>query len=517
MKNEKLLKRILAVLLIATMTAANLAACDEDEADDVMQIPTIPDEEIVSVQEEDETGLFPPYELIIIPPYETERIPTNLPDYDWDGYNFRVLTGIWKEVSWSMLNVRDITTEELTGEPLNDAVYMRNIALEEKYNFTIEQVFSPIENPIETVRRAVRAGDSNFDVASIPIFSITRSIQNGFFVDLFTVDYLDFEKPWWDQGAVRDLSINNKLYFTSGDSVLLNKGLCPTILFNKELLADLQLENPYELVRNGKWTIGRLHEMSRAAAADLDGDGVMNSDVDRFGFIPDSLVPVADFMHGMGVRYGAKDANDLPVVIFGSERGFTAVQLYTDFIRSDFHMDWGWLLTGEDDRSFIERAFTENRGLFLGTVVLTVETLRRMNTDFGILPMPWLDENQREWGHSTHLHHGQGLVIPNFHGDSALDRVGFMLEAIAAESRYTINPAYHDIQLAGKFTRDDESKEMLDIIFSTLVWDIGIMYDWFGFTRGHGPLRYTASFFESERGKIEAAVQATIDAFANID
>ena len=514
MKNNKLLRNIMAVTVVGVMAAtiviaAIFAACEKPE--DALATTT------VAQEYEETTEAPPPYELTIVPAYETERIPANLPDYDWGGYTFRVLTGKKWVGSWAMLNTRDITAEQETGDAINDAVYKRNAILEGKYNFKIKQVVASDVDAMETVNKAVSSGDHSFDAASQATSSVVRRIQSGYYVDLFGVRYLDFEKPWWDQGAVRDLSIGHRLYLTSGDFVLANKDLCPAILFNKQLLADLQLENPYELVRGGKWTMGKLSEMSRAAAADLNGNGRMDIDADRFGYIHDNLPPNTYFLHGMGVRYTTKDADDMPVLIFGSERGFTAIQICADFALSDFTRYFETLFIGEDDRSGTELAFAENRGLFMGTVVTTAETLRMMDTDFGILPMPWLDESQREWGHSANNKYGESLVVPNFHDGEALERTGFMLEAIAAESRYTVIPAYYDVQLKGKFARDDESSDMLDIIFSSMVWDTGIVYDWFGFTRGIGVLRYNASSFESERGAVEAAMRKTVDAIVNLE
>ena len=43
-----------------------------------------------------------------------------------------------------------------------------------------------------------------------------------------------------------------------------------------------------------------------------------------------------------------------------------------------------------------------------------------------------------------------------------------------------ITPAYYDVSLKGKFSRDDESQEILDLVFSTLVWDISFYYDFGG-------------------------------------
>jgi hypothetical protein len=109
------------------------------------------------------------------------------------------------------------------------------------------------------------------------------------------------------------------------------------------------------------------------------------------------------------------------------------------------------------------------------------------------------------------------MAIPAFHDYESLDRVGFMLEAISAESRYTVIPAHHDVQLQGKFIRDEESSEMLDIIFNSVVWDPSDLYPWVGgqvwFSVSSGKL---ASTWESYLGRTESAIQKTIDAFEHI-
>ena len=57
------------------------------------------------------------------------------------------------------------------------------------------------------------------------------------------------------------------------------------------------------------------------------------------------------------------------------------------------------------------------------------------------------------------------------------DCCGAVLETMAHFSSETLVPAYYEKLLGGKFTRDADSVEMLDIIFDSLVFDIGFCYD----------------------------------------
>ena len=495
-------KKILVILIIIIMTAALFTSCDETDED--TQTTTAE-----SSQQKEDGG------VALLP---------DLPEHDWSGYNFKLLTFDWGTSSdLAIWNVRDIVAEEETGEPINDAVYRRNMTLEEKYNFTIELIFPTNLMSYAThgtpgllgmLRAAVAAGDNYFDAIEFP-GNLVAASQEGLLVNLFGIDYLDLSKPWWDQSAVKELSIGNKLFFTSGDCVLVNRDAVSVMLFNKQLLAELGLENPYELVRNGKWTLDKFSNMARVAAVDLNGNGQMDLDIDRFGFI--SSTSSLELINGTGMRIAGKDGNDLPVLTFGSDRDFSAVFAVDDILHADFTWSF-WNETNGlnlDSDPILSRpvgAFTGGRGLFMQATVRTLESLRGMETDFGILPMPWLDEKQGKWYHSVSNLGRAAIAIPNFHDTDELDRIGFILEAIAAESRYTVLPAHCDIQLTGKFTRDDESSEMLDIIFNSMVWDPGIIYGWVS-----GGAISSVSSWERNLGKTESAMQATVDAFAALN
>jgi hypothetical protein len=329
------------------------------------------------------------------------------------------------------------------------------------------------------MQAAVRSGDQYFDVVEVTINDTISSAQAGHLVDLNIVPNLDLIKPWWDQGANSGMSIGGRLFLTSGDFVLVNRDACPGILFNKKLLQDLQLENPYELVRQGKWTVPKLYDMSKDAGADLDGDGAMTWQNDRYGLVAQRDSVVA-FLHGTGERFSSKDSQDIPTFIFGTDRTFAAMDAIFELMLNTNALNLHRIPDPIYPKS--EQIFQEDRGLFMWVRFIIVHNLRGMETDFGILPMPKLDEAQVGYHHTVNRFTGQAMAIPNFHTDDSLERTGFMMEATAAESKYTVIPAYYDIQLSTQIARDEESSEMLDIIFSTTVWDTGEIYNWGDFS-----------------------------------
>ncbi|MGN1347180.1 MAG: hypothetical protein ACI4V1_10375 [Eubacteriales bacterium] len=59
----------------------------------------------------------------------------------------------------------ELTVEELTGDVVNDAVYNRNLSVQNRLNLNIVNEKSEPENshgPIDTIKNMVTAGERNF-------------------------------------------------------------------------------------------------------------------------------------------------------------------------------------------------------------------------------------------------------------------------------------------------------------------------------------------------------------------
>ena len=397
------------------------------------------------------------------------------PDLDenanFGAHVFKVFSRDRTEPDWVDWVARDIVySEEDSGDTINDAVYKRNTYVEDKYNFKIELVLST--NHDSEFKKLVKAGDDAYDMVQFPMRDTPALAQAGNFLNLFDVPNLDLDKPWWDQGANKELSFGGKLYFTSGDIMMMNNDTCTGFVFNKELLKDLGLEDPYPIVKAGKWTMDKLYDLCKDASRDLNGDGKMDYLEDRYGLIGqrDTLI---SFLHGANEYITQKDENDYPRVIFGSERSISAMEacfkvMYEGDITHNAHH-----LEGKVPGIYpvSEDMFMSNRALFMWVRLRIVENLRSMDKDFGILPIPKLNEAQDDYYTDVISHTGQFMTIPMTAADPA--RTGHILEAICAESKYTTMPAYYEITLKTKMARDEDSSDMLDIIFKNRVWDIG--------------------------------------------
>jgi ABC-type glycerol-3-phosphate transport system substrate-binding protein len=501
-KRSKNLK-IFAVLIILALMVTMFAACAKTQTEDTK----LTDAQNVGEDVGSEAESAP------------AKIQPNLDESaNFGGHEFKILTRFSTNGDWIDWVPRDIEAVEENGDPINDAVYRRNVYLEDKYNFKIKQVAK--ESYAADLKKAISAGDEAFDMVEYPMRETPGAAQSGYFLDMNEIANLDFTQPWWDQAARAALSFGNKMYFMSGDILMVNNDTCTGFVFNKELIKELGLDDPYPLVKAGTWTMDKLYDYCKGAAKDLNGDGAMNYKDDRYGLIGqrDTLI---SFLHSAGEFICKKDDSDYPVITFGSERSYAAMEacfnvMYEDFTHNAHHLE------GKVPAIYpvSEEMFMSNRVLFMWVRLRIVENLRSMDTDFGILPLPKLDGNQEIYRTDVISYTGCLMAIPKTASNP--DRTGHILEAIAAEAKYSTMPAYYDITLKTKMARDEDSSEMLDIIFKNRIWDIGEFSNYGDFSWKLIELsmknnKDIASLFEKYQPKIQKDIDKAIEKFEKLD
>ena len=151
--------------------------------------------------------------------------------------------------------------------------------------------------------------------------------------------------------------------------------------------------------------------------------------------------------------------------------------------------------------------FCENRVMFLVRPIQSLFLMRNMEADFGILPVPKVQENQQSYGSAVNPYSATLLCFPKTVSDP--ERAGVISDALAWESHYTvIGPLYENI-LGSKLIRDEGASRMLDIVFDTVVYDLGMIWN-FG-NVGMNMLTYNstdvASFLARNTKPVDADIQ----------
>ena len=108
-------------------------------------------------------------------------------------------------------------------------------------------------------------------------------------------------------------------------------------------------------------------------------------------------------------------------------------------------------------------------------MIKDVTSHRQMETNYGILPIPKYDEAQENYSSLVWMHHDTILGVPATIKN--VQMVEIVLEALSAESYYTVYRDFYDTVIMGRSARDQQSKEMLQIIFDTRSFDPGLIWD----------------------------------------
>lgn len=415
----------------------------------------------------------------------------SLPEADYGGEAVRVAVGEYAK--------QDFIAEEETGETLNDAVYRRNIAVEDRFNVLFEMFYEV--GAYNSVRRAVTAGDDSYDICDEMYQAVIPMATEGLLVDLGTLGNVDFTKPWWDKNVVRDICFGNKIFYAAGDFNTSTMGMSCIVLFNKNLFDSMSLAYPYQLVLDGQWTYDNFYALLHQGISDLNGDGKIAYTDDRYGYVGWQYEIGPNLFESMGGRYVTKDDENMPALALGNE--FT-YGLFDRILAIFTGENGGWQNSvgwGPD-----MDVFKDSRALMLDSRFTLLNYFRDMEDDFGILPHPKLDVAQAEY-YQLVSNVGNLDCIPITNTRTEMTSV--ILEALASESYRSVMPQYFEVLLQIKYTRDDESAAMLSIVKESARFDLSLSS--VNSVTIMNMITKGENNFASQYAKIEKAAQKELD------
>ncbi|MBQ7661686.1 MAG: extracellular solute-binding protein [Clostridia bacterium] len=433
------MKKILCGFLALLTVCASLAACGESG-----KTPTGSDGVDVTAAEE-----LPDIELT----------------GDYGGAEFNILSA--GNVAYG-----DFTAEEDASTALGIAQYQCKTKVESDYNIKINETQSAAYSSgggpgFIAINKSVTSGDCDYDLALIAGYDVSVLAYSGYLYDMNSVPGVNLKKSWWDQRANESLNVRGVMFFTTGDITVSDNNATFCMMFNKELARDYDLESPYDLVYDNKWTIENFGKLCKTVTEDLNQDGVMNEN-DRYGLLvwDDSIVGM---VNAAGERCCTINDDGKIELTFYSERTLAALEQYTNIA-----YDRQYALTYQRYVKSGVPLWQNDQGLFFTAVLGNMPGYREMESDFGILPYPKLDETQESYHSTVAPYNSQFICVPLIQND--IDRTGVITEALAYYGQKIVLPAYYDVTLIGQSSRDEESEGMVDIILDTMTFDIGYYY-----------------------------------------
>ena len=495
-------KKTALCLLLSLLAAAGgaLSACGETAAAPSEQ--TAPTENSAAVTE----AVTEPAEYVSTgKDYGGETVTVSAVDYYTTGNR-----GVWRAQDYC-----EVFSNGENGDALNDGIYRRMVLVQEELNVKLALYsVDSFDNLVNDFRKPVMAGESVFDIAMMASNRLPSLLGTQMLVDLNTIPGVDFSHTWWDQTAREELTLFGQMYAATGDISLYISYAPITYFFNKQVVETLDLENPYQLVRDGKWTLDKAIEMSRQTAADLNGDGVMNPLDDRYGMCLEAA-SMYYTVAGCGLRLTTHTDDGVQLAVSTDKTEAVTSKMQEFMNDANVNVSNGKIKLGYSN-NFVELMlpmFKENRALFFNNQILVALNLRDMDANFGILPPPKADEQQKDYCCPINDFWGMFATVPVT--NTRLELTGDVLEAMGYYGQQVLTPAFIETTVRGKSLRDGDSAEMMELIFANRVYDMGSFYDWGGVksmfaTIADSPNSKFSSTFAKSESKIQKAIDKTI-------
>ncbi|MBO5256268.1 MAG: extracellular solute-binding protein [Clostridia bacterium] len=451
-------KRTLAWILALLMLASSMAACSAPEEASAEETGA-PSAEAETVPEEAETEDVD----------SRASLSDNLPEgLDYEGYEFRIFT--YSPTAYEV--------EELTGDVVEDSKYARNLDIQERFNAVIKAIATPGIAELDAgLKASVMAGDHAYDIAIPHQIQSGPGFINGDVIRPWNdVPYIDATRPWWNQTINETIRILDQQYNIAG-YITMPTPFC--MYANKGLLADYGYEDIYGIVKEGTWTLDKLAEITSKAYVDLDGGGTVDT-TDQYGISFNNDNTTLNFMYSSGMYSVIIDeTTGMPVPNVFNDKMISLIDKMYNLI---YEGNQTLFTTYNTQKEQGIGGFHEGRILFLCGGVGDLATHRDADIDLGVIPYPKWDEAQDTY--HTHVDAWNGMLcIPKTAQDSDLERTGVIVEAMAAYTYKFVIPDYYDVALGTKYVRDEQSREMLDLIFDGVVYDFGYIFDsWNGCT-----------------------------------
>ena len=443
-------KRILAALLAVLMLTSSLTACGT--ADD----PADTDAYTLWSGTEAETEL-------------TDNLPEDL-YYDDDE-----ITVISRYVEgWTS---GEITVEGLKGEPVNDAVFERNKAVEERLGVQIKNIEEPTANVTNKVYGSVRSGDTDYDFMADACSQAMPNTLNGTFADLRTSAYLDFNQPWWTQGFHDAVEFKGSQYAVIGSMLLSMYRFGFVTVFNKSIFDNADQPYLYEYVADGTWTLDKQASLVPIFHKD-DGNGLQDREGDIYGLITSNYTNIDAYWSSCQIPIVRKDDEGNYALVLDMDRLHGAAdKILNLFYNTDAAVLSISYMTDDFEQTIIRQMFADGKTAMATFRVLEMENsvMRSMEDSYGVVPVPKYDELQE--GYYTLLHDQFTVVcVPATVTGDHLDQVSAVLEALSSTSYRMVKPVYYEETLRTKIAQDPTAAEMMDIITDNVYIDAGIIF-----------------------------------------
>jgi hypothetical protein len=411
-------------------------------------------------------------------PTTTEEVVVTESPYDEEGYLKDSIPETLKfgneevvVLHWNDADYEEFFAAGENGEIVNDAIYKRNCNVEDRLDiqltFTGTAGDTNNEAPFANfLSNSISAGEKVYDIVGAYSYTAGLCAVQNLYYDMTEVKYLDYEKPWWPSNLIEQSTINNKIYFISGDISANCIYAMYVIFFNKTLQTEFNIENPYQYALDGKWTLDKMMELATGIYSDTNGNGTKDVG-DRAGLYAYTL-HLDPFLWGSDIFIidSTEGKFELSEDYLG-EKTYQLQQKLKNFFEKT---DDGIHHTIKADN---HKYFGEGLALFIPERCHRAIPYSEAGVDFGVLPVPKYDEAQQDYitimGNTFSLYSMPADVVDP-------DLSAAVIECMASESYRTIVPALYERSFQYRYSKEEVSAQMFDIAKGSVVFDMARIF-----------------------------------------
>ena len=393
-----------------------------------------------------------------------------------------------------------------TADVISYAVYGRNQQIENDYNCKIRQVSSD-GSQLEFLVSALQNG-TGYDLTIMTAKPAAQAATQNLLQDLNATTYMDLSKPSFDQNAIKELSVKDKLFFISGDMNISTMDVAGLSIVNMAFYEDLSesivnelyegdqmYNNIYNIVLAKKWTMETLLKIATLANVDIDtSDGelhvlpngvVGNVEVDNKYNGGDTvgyhqyLYSALWYYYGSGGRITTKDEEgNFKFVIQNDANANLYGYIFDKFNRKVGVNTW----IPHESSNILNMNFLTGQVLFADCSLFNVrsEIYPKAQFEYGILPIPTSEEGMdyqsviyfNNWAHLW--------AIPQMVENQEYAERMMEIMAVYSSLPASTMDAYYERTIYLQAAKDNGSREAMDIIRTSLVYDLALLYPSWG-------------------------------------
>jgi len=478
MKN---LIRIAILLLALLMVVPCLAACGNGSGNDT----TVDNSNGQNPGGEDETTTEKDPDYI-----EPKKLGTDAGDYVYKAYvRSNQNGGDMKNGGNPGFYCEDFWVADTSEDALTFAVYTRNQTIQETFGCRIVQVDST-RHMYEELKDYYQNSETH-DLAIILAVGAATAATSNLLQDINSLEYIELDHRSYDQNSIAQLSMGGKLYYLSGDmnistmdntaSTIVNLGMYKALgetlvdTFGDEVYAD-----PYKLVTEKLWDMDTMLTIAELATVDMNkSDGVTDSSKgDTVGYFEYSATPLYYF-YSSGARLSSIDEDGYPEFTINNDY---AQEVYDYIFRNLNHAANPWIASSSGQRM---NNVKSGNLLFVDFILWDVRKQlysgNYYSEGYGVLPTPMYDVDAQEGQYYSAVFFQDCVhlwAIPQMCTNADNAAFLFHVMAVYSSKKDSTMDAYYQKTMYMTVATDMGSRACMDIIRTTMVYDIAQLYNW---------------------------------------